>query len=73
MFLPPPFLIVVFFQKHHHIYEDAIGEKAVFKLAKHLLQTAQNSCLDNSALRTYLKNIKLQYNNVNSSSTEQEE
>ena len=36
-------------------------EKATFRLATRLIQTANNSRLDDEALRLYLKGLKRQY------------
>lgn len=40
---------------------EVLEEKAVFKLAKRLAQTAQNSRLDPQSLRCYLSSLKQQY------------
>ena len=36
-------------------------EKAVFKLASRLIQAARNSRLDDATMRSYLANLKRQY------------
>ena len=40
---------------------EAAEQRAVFKLAKRLTQTAQNSRLDPESLRCYLTSLKEQY------------
>jgi DNA mismatch repair protein MSH4 len=46
-------------------------EKAVFKLACRLIQAARNSRLDDATMRSYLANLKGQYeNDIDVSETE---
>ncbi len=50
-----------FLQMTNVLSPEAAEQRAVFKLAKRLVQTAQNSRLDPESLRCYLASLKDQY------------
>uniref|UniRef100_A0A8C1FWP5 MutS homolog 4 n=1 Tax=Cyprinus carpio TaxID=7962 RepID=A0A8C1FWP5_CYPCA len=54
----------------HYSDPDTVKQRAVYRLATRLLQTARNSRLDPESLRQYLKGLKRQYETELQSATE---